>query len=67
MRLSNYWPGELVEVDVLADVHLSRVDLHDSGSGLLGRTRELDLPVETAGTEQSRIQNVDTIRCGNDL
>jgi hypothetical protein len=43
------------------------VDLHDSGSGFLGRAREFDLSVKTAGTEQSRIQNVDTIRRGNDL
>ena len=42
-------PGELVEVDVGADVHLARVDLHDARPRLLRRRRELDLAVEAAG------------------
>ena len=45
-------PGELVEVDVGADVHLARVDLHDARAGLLRRRRELDLAVEAAGPEE---------------
>ena len=45
-------PGELVKVDVGADVHLARVDLHDARAGLLRRRRELDLAVEAAGPEE---------------
>ena len=51
-------PGELVEVDVGADVHLARVDLHDARPRLLRRRRELDLAVEAAGPENGDLQKV---------
>lgn len=52
---------QLLPVDTLVDGHLSRVDAHDLGAGLLVRQGELDLPVKTAGTEQGGIQDVDTV------
>ena len=60
-------PGELVKVDVGADVHLARVDLHDARPGLLRRRRELDLAVEAAGPEEGWIEDVDPVGGGDDL
>ena len=43
--------AQLVKIDLGADVHLARVNLHDARPGLLRRRRELDLAVEAAGPE----------------
>jgi hypothetical protein len=43
------------------------VDLQNIGTSLLVRQRELDLAVQTTGSEQSRVQNVDTVGRGQDL
>merc|ERR1712039_832639 len=60
-------PGELVEVNVGADVHLARVDLHDASPRLLRRRRELDLPVEAAGPEKGWVKDVDPVGGCDDL
>ena len=41
------------------------MDLHDSRSGFLVGMRELDLAVETSGSEQRRVEDVDAIGGGN--
>lgn len=52
---------QLLEVDIGADVHLARVDLHDTCARLLVGVGELDLPVETTGTQQRRVQDVHSV------
>ena len=48
----------------LLDIHLSRVDLQNSGTGILIRLRELNLTVQTPGPQQSRVQHINTVcRC----
>ncbi len=58
---------QLAPVDTVGDLHLSRVDLEDLGAGLLVGQREFDLAVQTAGTQQGRVEDVDTICRGEDL
>ena len=58
-------PGQLLVVDVRVDIHLPGVDLHDPGPGLLGGGGELDLPVQSARPEQSRVKNVNSV-CSSD-
>ena len=41
------------------------MDLHDSRSGFLVGMRELDLAVETSGSEQRGVEDVDAIGGGN--
>ena len=60
-------PCQFVEVHVFTDVHLSGVDLHDSGSSFLGRSGKFNLSIETTGTKESGIENVDAVGGGNDL
>ena len=43
------------------------MDLHDPGSGLLGRGRELDFPVQSSGSEQGRVEDVDPVRGRDNL
>jgi hypothetical protein len=58
---------QLAPVDRRVDLHLARVDLENLGASLLVGQRELDLAVKTAGPEQGGIQDVDTVRGGDDL
>ena len=60
-------PRELLEVDVGPHRHFARVDLEDARARGLVRQWELDLPVETAGPEQCRIEDINTVRGRNDL
>lgn len=60
-------PGQLLKVHTRRDVHFARVNLHDAGTGLLIGVGELNLPVQTTGSQQGRIQNVNTIGSSNDL
>lgn len=53
--------SQLLVVDVGADVHLAGVNLHDASSGLFVRHGELDLSVQTARTEQRRVQDVHSV------
>lgn len=57
----------ILQVDVFRQIH-SRSDggEHESLLPAVGE-RELDLTIQTAGTEQSWIQRVGTIRCHDDL
>lgn len=43
------------------------MNAHDLCAGLFVGQRELNLPIETAGTEQGGIEDVDTIRCSQNL
>ena len=43
------------------------MDLHDARTGVLGRQRELDLAVESAGPQQRRVEDVDAVGRGDDL
>lgn len=58
---------ELLKVDFRAHRHLSRVNLHDPCPRLLVGQGELDLSVESAGTEEGRIKDIYTVCCGNHL
>ena len=60
-------PRQLLVVHVGANGHLPAVDLEDSRARRLVRERELDLAVQTAGTEKGGVENVDTVRRGDDL
>lgn len=54
-------------VDGVVDGHLARVDLQDVGAGFLVGQRELDLAVETAGTQEGRVEDVDAVGGCKDL
>ncbi|RUS16688.1 hypothetical protein BC937DRAFT_90921 [Endogone sp. FLAS-F59071] len=56
-------PGKLLKVDILAHRHFARVDLQNTSTGLLIGQRELNLAVQSAGTQQRRVQDVDSV-CG---
>jgi hypothetical protein len=43
------------------------VDLEDALSGRLVWQRKLDLAVQTSGTEQSRVEDIDSVGRGDDL
>ena len=60
-------PRELLKVDFRAHRHLSRVNLHDPCTRLLVGQGELDLSVESAGTEEGRIKDIYTVCCGDHL
>ena len=60
-------PRQLLVVHVGANGHLPAVDLEDARTGGLVRERELDLAVQTAGTEKGGVQDVDAVRRGDDL
>lgn len=60
-------PRQFLEIYTRRQRHLARMDLEDPCScGFVGEG-ELDLAVETPRTEEGRVEDVDTIRCGNDL
>ncbi len=52
---------------LLVDVHLAGVDLHDASAGVFRGCGQLDLSVQAARAQQSRIQRVGTVRRSNDL
>merc|ERR1711988_1922335 len=56
-----------LEVDTTGEVHATRVDLEDIETGLLTRVGELDLAVDTAGTEEGRVEDVDSVGGHEDL
>jgi hypothetical protein len=58
---------QLVKINVRMDVHLARVNLHNASACLLVWGGEFDFTIETTGTEQGRIQNVNAIRSSNDF
>ena len=53
-------------IDVVIEWQLAHVDLEDFGAALDVRQTDDDLAVETAWTQQRRIQNVRTVRCSDD-
>ena len=59
--------GEFLVVDVRIHVHLPGVDLHDPGPSLLRRGRELDLSVQSSGSEQSRVKNINSVGSSDNL
>jgi hypothetical protein len=52
---------KLFQIDILGKSHATGVDLEDLSLGLDVGQRELDLAVDTTGTDQRRIQGLDTI------
>mmetsp|Transcript_22528 Transcript_22528/g.72949 ORF Transcript_22528/g.72949 Transcript_22528/m.72949 type:complete len:408 (-) Transcript_22528:387-1610(-) len=58
---------EFLQVDVVRERHLARVDLEDPSLGLLVRQWELDLPVDTPGTDHGRVQRIDAVGGHDDL
>uniref|UniRef100_A0A1I8GPN7 Ragulator complex protein LAMTOR1 n=1 Tax=Macrostomum lignano TaxID=282301 RepID=A0A1I8GPN7_9PLAT len=58
-------PGQLVEIHIRPDVHLARMNLHNTGSGLLVWGGEFDFAIEPTRTEQGGIEDVDAISGGN--
>lgn len=60
-------PRKLLKVHVTVHRHLPGVDLENSGACGLVWKREFNLPVQTAGSEKCRIENVNTICCSDDL
>ena len=60
-------PRKLFKVDIARYCHLPRVNLENASPGGLVGEGELDLAVETAGTEEGRVEDVDTVRCSDDL
>lgn len=61
-------PCKFLEVNViLIDIHLPGVNLHDSCTSLLVRERQLNFSIETARSQQSRVQDIRSICGGNNL
>jgi len=52
---------------VFVDIHFSRVNLHDTSTGLFIRMRKLNLTIKTSRTEKGGIQSVWSVGCCNDL
>ena len=60
-------PCQLLVVHVLAHRHLPGMDLENAcACGLVGE-RELDFAVETPRAEERGVEDVDTVRGGDDL
>lgn len=53
--------GNLGQVDASRQVHLAAVDAQDIGSGLHARGRELNLAVDSAGSQKGGVENVETV------
>ena len=58
---------DLPQVDPSGQVHPPRVDLQDLQPGLLTGSRKLNLTIDAAGTEQSRVEDVDAVGGHDDL
>ena len=52
---------KLLQIDVIRESHLGRVDAKDHALCLLIRQRELDLTINAAGPDERRIQRVDSV------
>ncbi len=59
-------PGELLQIHVLRLGHPPRVDLKDLQATLLVGDADLDLPIESPGPAEGRIQGVGPVRGAND-
>jgi hypothetical protein len=59
--------GDLAHVNSAHQIHFAGVDLQNVSTGLLVRSRELNLSVNAARSEQSRIQDVNSVSCHNDF
>ena len=59
--------SELVKVHLGVNVHLAGVDLHDLRSSIFVRMRELDLTVESTGAHERGIENIGSVRGGDDF
>ena len=59
--------GYLVKVDATHQVHFTRVNLEDINPSILVRIRELNLPINSTGSEQCIIQNIDSVCRHNNL
>src|SRR5260370_19697635 len=58
--------GDDVEVDVVSQRHAASVDLQDRGAtAAIGPVHD-HAPVEPAGSQQSRVEDVGSVRCGDD-
>ena len=55
------------QVDPSCQIHLSWVDFEDIKTSFLIWWRELNFPVNSSGSKQGRVQDVDTIRSHNNL
>mmetsp|Transcript_24537 Transcript_24537/g.69981 ORF Transcript_24537/g.69981 Transcript_24537/m.69981 type:complete len:218 (-) Transcript_24537:661-1314(-) len=64
--ISHFLSNDL-EIDISKQVHLSRVDLHNSHTIIHVRVREFDLSVNTSGSKQGGIQNINTIGSHDNL
>ena len=55
------------EVDAALQRHLARVDAQDRDTCFGARRGELDLSVDSSRSEEGRVENVDSVRCHDDL
>jgi hypothetical protein len=53
--------SNLVQIDTTGEIHLAAVNAENVGSGLDTGGGELDLAVDTSGTEKGGVENVETI------
>jgi hypothetical protein len=60
-------PRKLFKVHIVVHCHLSGMDLENSSPCGFVWKREFDFPIQTAGSQKSRIKNIDTVCCSNDL
>ena len=58
--------GEPLQVDVVGQRHVARVDLEDGQPALVGGPIDRDVAVEAAGAQQGRIEHVGPVRGGHD-
>ena len=58
---------ELLEVDVIGEIHLRRVDLEDVPAGLLVGSGELDLAVDARRADERWVEGLDLVRREDDL
>ena len=58
---------ELLEVDVLGQCHLGRVDVEDVPLGLDVRQREFDLAIDPAGADEGGVETFDLVGGHDDL
>ena len=60
-------PRKLFKVYITVHRHLSGMDLENSSSCGFVRKREFNLPIQTAGSQKGRIENIDPICGSNNL
>ncbi|KAI6764693.1 hypothetical protein HG531_012580 [Fusarium graminearum] len=66
-RTSVHLLGNLGEVDTTGQIHLSAVNTENIRSGLNTRRGELDLSVDTSWSQESGVENIETIGGHDDL